>query len=531
MVQIIEIVIILGILAAQAWVWQNTREKIKRFRELIPEGSTFTLQRYKVLRQDIEQLSTREVLTQMDSLSQRTQVTSFQLEELTRREDQLVVLLSKELHDVMREEAEEELRQIREDIWNFKTMHPSREAIEIPIIHSKDKSPGISKILESINTYLIRNRTSLADFNLLRDITDRNLDAEEEGISLTMPIPLYLGLMGTMAGIVIGLFAMPNVGSTSFLEGDGLNNLIGGVKIAMLASLAGLLLTVLNNWSFRDAKSMLEAQKQDFFSFLQTELLPVLSEGVNTGIFTTLNRSIQDFSASFRENVQELSGMVDKNHDSLMAQQKALDMLQQVDLNRVASFNVQVLSQLDGSLSALEKFGYYLNQLNGLVDNTQKIVERTQNVEDISVQISKSLQQSQDLYLYLTTHFKHLDQHGQAFNNKVGQYDDLIDQSLKSLDRTIHSQLKSIEDIKIREINATDEYFTQNRDKLSKLDYLELLERNANEYHRNDSIRQEQIRQQLESLGRQQTQTLQLIERMVKRLEKGTWGRMFSAKS
>ncbi len=531
MVQIIEIVIILGILAAQAWVWQNTRGKIKRFRELIPEGSAFTLQRYRILRQDLEQLSTREVLKQIDSLSQRTQVTNLQLEELTRREDQLVVLLSNELHEVLRQEAEEELRQIREDLWNFKTMHPSREIIEVPLVLSKDKSAGISKILESINTYLIRNRTSLADFNLLRDITDRNLDAEEEGISLTMPIPLYLGLMGTMAGIVIGLFAMPNVGSASFLQGDGLNNLIGGVKIAMLASLAGLLLTVLNNWSFRDAKSTLEAQKQDFFSFLQTELLPILSEGVNTGIFTTLNRSIQDFSASFRDNVQELSGMVDKNHASLMAQQKALDMLQQVDLNRVASFNVQVLSQLDGSLSALEKFGYYLNQLNGLVENTQKIVERTQNVEDISVQISKSLQQSQDLYLYLTSHFKHLDQHGQAFNNKVGQYDDLIDQSLKSLDRTIHNQLKSIEDIKIREINATDEYFTQNRDKLSKLDYLELLERNATSYQRDDAMRQEQIRQQLEALGRQQAQTLQLIERMVKRLEKGTWGRMFSAKS
>ncbi|WP_420155424.1 hypothetical protein [Siphonobacter sp.] len=531
MTQLIEIVIILGILVAQGWVWLDTRGRISRFRELIPEGSVFSLRRYRILRQDLEQLSTAEVLKQIESLSQRTHVNDLQLEELTRREDQLVVLLSKDLHEVMRAEAEAELQQIRQDLWNFKTMNPGRETLELPLIVSTDKTEGIGKILESINTYLIRNRTSLADFNLLRDITERNLDAEEEGINLTMPIPLYLGLMGTMAGIVIGLFAMPAVGSASFLQGEGVNNLIGGVKIAMLASLAGLLLTVLNSWTFRNAKATLESRKQVFFSFLQTELLPILSEGVNAGIFATLNRSIQDFSTTFRDNVQELSGMVDKNHASLMAQQKALDTLQKVDLNRVASFNIQVLSQLDSSLDSLEKFGYYLNQLNGLVDNTQKIVERTQNVEDISVQISKSLQQSQDLYLYLTSHFKQLDQHGQAFNNKVGQYDDLIDQSLRALDRTIHDQLKSIEDIKIREINATDQYFTQNRDKLSKLDYLELLERNAELYQKENAQRQEQIRQQLEALGRQQGQTLQLIERMVKRMEKGAWSRMFSTKS
>ncbi|MFT4032572.1 MAG: hypothetical protein QM669_09135 [Siphonobacter sp.] len=530
MVQVFETLVILLIIIAQIWVWMDTRRKIQRFREYIPEGLAFRLQRYRLLRQDIEQLPTQEVLTQIDSLSQRSQVSSQRLEELTRREDQLIVLLSRDLHEVMRADTEKELQQVRDELTQFNFSNPNRELLEIPIVRSKDNPEGITKVLQSINTYLIRNRTSLADFNLLRDITERNLDAEEEGINLTLPIPLYLGLMGTMAGIVIGLFAMPSVGSDRFLQGDGINNLIGGVKLAMLASLAGLLLTVLNSWLFRNAKGQLESRKQEFFSFLQTELLPVLSEGVNSGIFTTLNRSIQDFSQTFRQNVQELGSMVDKNHASLMAQQHALDMLQRMDLNRVASFNVQVLGQLNQSLDALEKFGHYLSQLNGLIDNTQKIVERTQHVDEISVQIAKTLQQSQDLYLYLSSHFQQLDEHGRAFTNKVGQYDDLIAQSLHSLDRTIHDQLKSIEDIKIREINVTDAYFTQNRDKLSKLDYLELLERNANQYQQTDIQKQEQIRAQLEMLSRQQSQTLQLLDRLVKRMEKGAWGRMFSSK-
>lgn len=530
MTQLLEIIVILLILAAQAWVWFDTRGRIRRFQDLIPDDSIFRLQRYKVLRQDVQHLPTRDVLQQIDSLSARTQLSGQRLEELTRREDQLVVLLSNELHETMRADAEQELVQVRDELLGLRAGQAQREVFELPFIRTKEKHEGVARILSEINSYLVRNRTSLADFNLLKDITERNLDAEEEGINLTLPIPLYLGLMGTMAGIVIGLFAMPDVGSARFLQGEGINNLIGGVKIAMIASLVGLCLTVLNSWIFRNAKASLESRKQGFYSFLQTELLPVLSEGVNAGLFTTLNRSIQEFSLTFKDNVRELGGMVDRNHESLMAQQKALDTLQKVDLSRVAGFNVQVLGQLDRSLDALEKFGFYLNQLNGLVDNAQKIVERTQHVDDISVQISKTLQQSQDLYLYLTGHFQQLDEHGRAFTNKVGQYDDLIAQSLRSLDRTIHDQLKTIEDIKIREINVTDEYFTQNRDKLSKLDYLELLERKASTYQEQDAQRQERIRQQLESLSKQQELTLQLMERMVRRLERGAWGRLFSSK-
>jgi hypothetical protein len=78
---------------------------------------------------------------------------------------------------------------------------------EVNIIEtSATKNLVFEKILFSTNNYLIRNRGAASDFNLIKDIVERNIDAVEEDINSSIGIPLYLGLMGTMMGIVIGLF-------------------------------------------------------------------------------------------------------------------------------------------------------------------------------------------------------------------------------------------------------------------------------------------------------------------------------------
>src|SRR5690606_28850043 len=85
---------------------------------------------------------------------------------------------------------------------------------EVNIIESDAKKNCVfEKILFSVNNYLIRNRGAASDFNLIKDIVERNTDAVEEDINSSIGIPLYLGLMGTMMGIVIGLFNMPDLGA------------------------------------------------------------------------------------------------------------------------------------------------------------------------------------------------------------------------------------------------------------------------------------------------------------------------------
>lgn len=84
-------------------------------------------------------------------------------------------------------------------------------AEQFNVVHCSIHGKVISCILNSINVYLERNKNAVTDFHLVKDITERNIDALEEDINLTISIPLYLGLIGTMLGIVIGLFTMSDI--------------------------------------------------------------------------------------------------------------------------------------------------------------------------------------------------------------------------------------------------------------------------------------------------------------------------------
>ena len=68
--------------------------------------------------------------------------------------------------------------------------------MQVNLIESKaEANPIFTNILFSVNNYLIRNRGASSDFNLMKDIVERNVSAVEEDINLSVSIPLYLGLM------------------------------------------------------------------------------------------------------------------------------------------------------------------------------------------------------------------------------------------------------------------------------------------------------------------------------------------------
>ena len=61
----------------------------------------------------------------------------------------------------------------------------------------------LKEIRDALNMYLQKNKGAASDFYLMKDVVERYCDAEEEEINIQQPIPLYLGLMGTMIGIIV----------------------------------------------------------------------------------------------------------------------------------------------------------------------------------------------------------------------------------------------------------------------------------------------------------------------------------------
>ena len=312
-----------------------------------------------------------------------------------------------------------------------------KKYIELTIIdHNSDSNPTKQTIVNSINTYLIRNKGAVSDFNLIKDIVDRNIDSEEEEIYSKLSIPLYLGLIGTMLGIIVGLMFLPEI--TTMVGGSkgdlsGIDDLLGGVKIAMIASFIGLSLTVYSSgFLFKGAKQKAEEQKNKFYSFIQAKLLPKLTDNASTGIYSLQNNLLK-FNEGFTDNMNNFNGVLTKVHTSLDSQVQLIDELKRVDISTMAKANVTVLKELKYSISQLESFGLFLEQMNVFVNSTKTlnstVNEQLKTIGDFSVVINNLNENAENqlkLSSYLASYFQQFESREQSFSNSISNFDSHI---------------------------------------------------------------------------------------------------------
>jgi hypothetical protein len=509
-VTVFEYLIIAGVIALQLYFFWQSYTKIQLFKSTIPAAERMELVQFRVLADDLKNVPPRELIVDYKWYSADSPISKIELE-LQERESyhwgQMEALGEEPDTYKASMMAHREIDEKYGKDW--KRVKP---LVELNLLQCAGQTNEIlNNILMSINTYLVRNKGAVVDFNLLKDIIQRNLDTIEEEIQSMIPIPVYLGLMGTMFGIIIGLFSMPDVGSASFLEGGGINNLIGGVKVAMIASFTGLLFTVLNSGRiFKGAKSEVETSKNDFYTFLQTELLPILTENVNVGIYS-LNRTISQFGNTFNQNVQQLDVLVGKNYDSVMAQQNAMEIFQKMDVSQIANFNVKVLSEITQSIGALEGLSFSLRNVDSFVKNSAELVKRTDDVANLSEKFIEILNESKQLQLFLNSHFTALEDRGQLVNDTVVKMDEVIDKSLKGLEQHMHERIKAVQDIKISAEDLLQREFDANRNILTKIQYLEPLSNDFNSYSKEGLGKQKESLQAITDLNRRMDENNKLL--------------------
>ena len=176
----------------------------------------------------------------------------------------------------------------------------------------------------SINKYLSNNSGSVIDFHLLKDAADRHCDSVENDISTQTPIPLYCGLAGTMAGVILGLIPLISSGALIYLLGgelslniskeemdnlaaSGINELLAGVAWAMAASICGIMLTTINSLLFKSCKLKEENGKSTFLAWMQSRLLPELPSDTSDAL-NRLVKNLNIFNRTFAENTSDLKG-------------------------------------------------------------------------------------------------------------------------------------------------------------------------------------------------------------------------------
>lgn len=346
--------------------------------------------------------------------------------------------------------------------------------IEVTLIKAVESNTILDRVLTSVNTYLLRNKGAVSDFNLIKDVVERNTDAIDEEINSLLPIPLYLGLMGTMIGIVIGLFSMPSISDSNFES--AIDMLIGGVKVAMIASFIGLLFTViLSGWKYKGAKLHADGQKNNFFTWIQTQLLPVLSQNISSSIYS-LQANLLQFNDTFSVNVNSFNGLLGKILYSFDSQVNLMNELKEVDVAQLAKLNVNVLQELRVSTKEFEKFNLFLNQLNSFVDNAEKLnhninnqLDRTDDLAKIATSINSNTNLNEQLIDVLKSELNEVSVRKQIVSDAVVGVDDILTKSFSDFREHIHSQMIAMKEFTIKEEDLLEKLLKEDRGNLNEL--------------------------------------------------------------
>lgn len=318
-------------------------------------------------------------------------------------------------------------------------------------------------IMDSINNYLSKNKGAASDFMLIKDIVERNCDSIEEEISTQTPIPLYIGLMGTMFGIVLGLGKIALIGGFSnFIDKpqQSIGELMGGVAVAMIASLCGIILSTLGSWKAKKSKSILEAEKNDFYSWIQAELLPVLSGNIENTL-QLLQRNLTAFNSSFFSNISRMENALQTMNGSFEDQLQILNRLKELDVHKMATANVKVLQQLEVSTHSFEEFAAYLSQTT----------EYLHAVRDLNAKVSEYMNNSlaiNHLAAYFEEEKNYFEERKSVINQGVVTFDDLLKKSFSVLQENADLGFNSLSQFVVEHKNKIEGYLQASENEMEQ---------------------------------------------------------------
>lgn len=322
-------------------------------------------------------------------------------------------------------------------------------------------------IIETINRYIQRNSGGVVDFHIIKDIVERNVDTIDEEVSNKLPTPLYLGLAGTMIGIIIGLFFINLEPSVAGGNNDDLLNispLINGVKWAMSVSVFGLLLTTfLSVFFYKRAKSSVDRGKNDFLSQIQTELLPTLIKSDDVAI-QELSRELRTFSNSTPNVVLSLENNVKLVKESIEKEIVLLRQINSLDVKKMSSSNAEIFNSLSGMMETFQSFPKYYEELNNSLGNTIELNKNLHHIVSSTQDVNKILKDVRDIIETGNSATQFFNQHIQSFQN----YSDGINQSISETDKSFHIAVGQLRESVHAQFEAFNSAVSEYDSKLSK---------------------------------------------------------------
>lgn len=334
------------------------------------------------------------------------------------------------------------------DVYEILMYEGEEKLVNITYLHYNNKSRVLATIVKYINVYLIKNKGATIDFHLIKDIVDKHAETSQNEIENRIPAPLYLGLAATMLGIIIGLFSVNFNANSDAL--DAIQPLINGVKWAMSASVIGLIITtIFSILIYKNAQIETDQEKSEFLSKLQSELMPKMATGKMPEV-AILADKLDVFARNTTGSISQLDNIVSTTSNTVEREQKLIQDIRKLDVNKITSANIKVFSQLDGMMGSFNNFANYYNKLNSsmqgttaLVNNLEKFVSTTENFNKVLEEIKSNIIKSNAATEFFNTHIKSFDKYGDAVQEAVISGDRRMSAAINELIKLTEAQFNS----------------------------------------------------------------------------------------
>ncbi|MDP5168830.1 MAG: hypothetical protein NWR72_01180, partial [Bacteroidia bacterium] len=214
-------------------------------------------------------------------------------------------------------------------------------------------------------------------------------------VEANLPLPLYIGLLCTFTGVIIGLVKIAFIGVTE----DAIQGFIGGVLIGMIGSAAGLAMTTRGNFSYKNAKQKNDEQLENYLELLRREVVAQESAPQMGGI-----EGLREQLAAFHEGFSQYQEYVNQSlgntvrlfrdlKDAFLQIQTVEQGLQGISRNLQANDNM-----ISRQENFLQNYAQKAEEMSRKLNQSLSIVEQKTN-ETVDKQIQQLDSTSQAAFI------------------------------------------------------------------------------------------------------------------------------------
>ena len=351
-------------------------------------------------------------------------------------------------------------------------------------IASDHHNSVLDAIFRAINSYLSNNKGNISDFALMKDIVDRNCDSVEEEINTQIPVPLYLGLMGTMGGILVGigylwasgdLNALLNAGSEASGT-TGVEALLGGVALAMISSIWGILLTTTASMSAKNAKAKCENTKHIFLSWIQANLLPTLSNDTAQEI-EKMSQNLAAFNQTFSSNTADLRDTLSQVNQTTAMQQQLLEAVGKINERDLTQQNLEMFTALKKNTGEIEQLCTYLHHSSEYLRAVKELNERLDHDNERAKAIENMLH-------YFQEETRQIEQRKEVMSQAVGKVDSRLEEQLRKLTEHAENNIENFNKALGKQQDALEKKLNQTEVLISEIQHLSAIKEGISKFEK-----------------------------------------------